>query len=163
MTYWSYKKKCWQNETELTIEFPENIKDVKAIANLLITFLDKEKLPFKVLGKIEIFYSDKRADSNMNEYWDHAYVMIPILERGILRKPRYDKMIGKHFIKVRISLGKSILGTWQEYRRNRESACSYIHVWYMELDQIKAWKELLEKFCKSLPLKKAEIENPSAR
>ena len=159
--HWSITKKHWESHDELPIEIPERVKDVKTVASLLRNFLEEEKLPFKILGKIEIFYSDKRADSNLNEIWNEAFVMIPILKRGILHKPNYDKLEGKHFLKVRISFGASKITTWQEYR------WQYTHRWFMEMEQIKAWKVVLEKFGKTLPSLKGkseiEIGNPSAR
>jgi hypothetical protein len=160
---WSYKisKKYWQNKEELTIKLPQNIKDVKTVAYLLRTFLENEKCPFKIIGEIELLYSDKSADANLTEHWGRAYIIIPVLKRGILKKPRYDKLEEKHFIKVRISLDKSNLGTWQEHCWDNGNC----HRWYMEMEQIKAWKELLEKFGKTLPSLKSssEIGNPSAR
>jgi len=161
---WSYKisKKYWEHPDELRINLPETIKEVKEIAILLKDFLEEEKLPFKVLGEIEIDYSNRSVDANLNKRWDNAYVTIPVLKRGLLRKPKYDKFEEKHYIKVRVSVSKSILGTWQEHAWHSGS----VHRWYIEMEQIRTWKELLEKFSVSLPSLKAnsnEIRNPSAR
>lgn len=164
---WSYdiSKKYWYNKNELRIESTEMVKDIKVVANLLKTFLEKEELPFKVLGEIELLYSDKSADSNLSEHWGRAYILIPVLKRRIFRKPcgekwvwQYNKLEGKHFIKVRISLNESNFGTWQEYHDSK-------HRWYIEMEQIKTWKELLEKFSNSLPTLKSnsDIGNPSIR
>lgn len=160
---WSYKikKKCWENKEELEVNLPAKVKDVKAIAYLLRAFLENQNLPFKVIGKLELHYSDKSADANLTEHWGKAFIIIPVLQRGILRNPRYDKWEKKHYIKLRITLNKSTLGTWQEHCWDGGDC----HRWYMEMEQIKAWKELLENFGKSLPSIKSssEIGNPSAR
>jgi len=163
---WSYKisKKYWEHPDELKINLPETIKEVKEIAILLKDFLETEKLPFKVLGEIEINYSNRSVDANLNERWDNAYLIIPVLKRGLLRKPKYDKLDAKHNIKIRVSISKPVLGTWQEYAWN--SGSGNIHRWYIGMEQIRAWKELLEKFSISIPFLKAninEIRNPSAR
>jgi hypothetical protein len=161
---WSYKikRKCWEHPEELPIELSESTKDVKETAHLLKDFLEEETLPFKVLGEIEIDYSNKSVDMNLNERWGNAYITIPIMKRGFLRKPKYDKLEEKHYLKIRISLGKAKLSTWQEHAWSNGS----IHRWYMEMEQIKAWKELLERFNSSFSSLKAnfnEIRNPSAR
>ena len=160
---WSYKisKKYWQNKEELAIELPEVVKDVRTVAYLLRSFLENEKLPFKVIGELEIDYSDKSADSNLIEHWGKAFIIIPVLERGFIRKPRYDKLSGKHYIKIRITLDKPNIHTWQQYAWDGGER----HRWYLTMEQIKAWKEILEKFGKTLPSLKSnsDIGNPSAR
>lgn len=160
---WSYKisKKYWQNNEELKVELTEKVKDVKTIIHLLKDFLKKEKLPFKVLGEIEILYSNKSADASLDEHWGKAFLIIPVLKRGFFKNPRYDKCEGKHSIKIRVSLNEAKLETWQEHCWSGGN----VHRWYMEMEQIKAWKELLEKFNKSLLSleSNSEIGNPSAR
>lgn len=160
---WSYRisKKYWQNKEELKIKLPENIKDVKSAAYLLKTFLEKEKLPFKIFGEIELEYSDKSADASLNEHWGKAFIVIPVIKRSFLKNPRYDKLEAKHYLKVRLTLDDSTIESWQEHHWDAGS----VHRWYMEMEQIRAWKELLEEFSKSLPSLRgnSDIGNPSSR
>lgn len=160
---WSYKtkRKCWENPEELPISLTEPTKNVQETANLLRDFLKKETLPFKVLGEMEIYYSNRSVDDNLNERWDTAYLIIPVLKRGLLRKPKYDKLNAKHYIKIKLSINNTILGTWQEYEWDNGK----VHRWYIKMEQIKTWKGLLDKFNKSIPSLKAnsDIVNPSAR
>lgn len=159
---WSYNlsKNYWKNPDELKLELSEKVqvRDVDIVAMKLRTFLEKEKLPFQVLGKIKIFFGDKKADANLKEHWTKAFVIIPIMKKSLLSNRRCDKCDSKYYLKVRINLGSSEIETWQEKKWNETR-------WYLEMAQIKAWKDILEKFGQTLPSLKTNSDtgNPSVR
>ena len=151
------KRKCWESDKELEITLPNKIKDVKLISSLLRAFLEKETVPFKIVRNIEIYYSGKKATDNLEEFWSHAFVMIQVQKRSFsYLNPFYDKDDKKHYIKVRFTINTDVFNSWQEYRFPDERR------WYLELEQIKAWKKLLEKFASTLS-NPQQIDNPSQR
>lgn len=157
---WKYhlSKEYWESSEKLRIEFQGEVKDVEAVASQLRSFLETQTLPFKILGKMQIRFSDKKANDKLEEYWSQAYVVIPIVKRTFSFLHKNEILNSKHFLKVQINSNSNKIASWQE--SDWQEACR----WYLTMEQIKAWKGILEKFASTFIEKKiSEIGNPSTR
>lgn len=138
------KEGYWKSNKCLHFQMKQSIQDVQEFGRLLKKYLKVKGLPFKHEG-VSLIYSHQRADKNCNPYFFRGDLVIDVKKKSLasILNLRHNKIDGDETIVIQWDKGDDLFIAFQEYKYE---AYSKKITWKIPLEQIRTFKERLERF-----------------
>ena len=138
------KEGFWKATKCFHFSMKQSIQDVQEFGRLLKKYLKVKGLSFECKSSY-LIYTDQRADKNCNPYFFRGDLVMEVRRKSLMSRlnPRHSKIDGDETIVIQWDKGDDFFITFQEYKY--EESGKQI-TWKIPLEQIKAFKEKLERF-----------------
>jgi len=147
----------WVTDEMFWFELKQKIEDVEDFGKQLQKYLKIKGLPFKTKGKPYLMFTDNRTDENLVPHYNTGHLFIPVREKSLKSRlnPFHDEIAGDETIVIEWKRGKSTFSSFQEYK-SEYAGCRL--TWKLPLDEIKAFKSMLERFASADDIYKLLLE-----
>ena len=135
----------------------QKIENVEDFGKQLQKYLKIRGLPFKTKAKPYLMFTDCRTDENLVPHYNTGYLIIPVREKALKSRlnPFHDEVAGDETIVIEWERNKTSFSSFQEYK-SEYAGCRL--TWKLPLEEIKAFKQLLERFADADDIYKLLLE-----